>query len=172
MDGLTYSISEASELLGISYRTLHYYEQKFDLSINRDSSGNRYYYEYDIELFDKIVQLKKKGMKLDGIKTLFQEKGLLPVNRESKVMVIDEKVSAKQLLIQEIQNAVSEQMRRELQNTNSKLDLIINENNELREEVRQLLRESDEHYRKIDRKITQWRECASQPWFKRIFHKI
>lgn len=124
MDELRYTIGEASERLGnLSYRTLHYYEQKVGLTISRDGSGNRIYSEKDIEIFETIIDLKKKGLTLDGIKALFQEKGIIPAE-ENNIVVIDEKAfEMKELLLNEIKLAVGEQIREEFSEINSKLEL-------------------------------------------------
>lgn len=175
MNGIIYSISEASERLGnISYRTLHYYEQKVGLKINRDGSGNRIYTERDIDLFDKIIELKKKGMSLDGIRAIFQEKGFVEPEENKNIVVMDEKAfEMKELFIEEIRIAVAEQMKEELLFTNNKIDQIMAENIELKEEINKLLRQNDEHYNKIDQQLTAWRENNSQdkhiPWYKRLF---
>lgn len=171
LDGIIYSIAEVSERLeDISYRTLHFWEEKFGLNINRDTAGNRIYTEYDVELFDKIIELKKRGMTLDGIKTLLQERGLVPIDEENGILVIDEKsMEIKDILIAELRMAVSEQVREALKETNDKLNIIITENEALKDEVRQLSRKTEDHYSKLDRQITSWREARDRPWYKKIF---
>lgn len=177
MNEIKYTIAEASERLGgISYRTLHYYEQKIGLKINRDNMGNRIYSEYDIELFENIISLKKKGMTLDGIKTLFQEKGILPAEESKNIVVIDEKAfEMKELLLKEIKSAVAEQISDSLNDTYNKLEQLVSENAELREELRKLQHQVDDHYNKIDRQLTTWREeknkDKNKPWYKKLFSK-
>lgn len=173
MDGVVYSIAEASERLGgLSYRTLHYYEDKIGLIVNRDSAGNRVYTERDLELFDKIIELKKRGMTLDGIKTFLQERGLVPLENETNILVIDENtMEIKELLIDEIKMAVAEQVRQELKSTNAKLEEVLNDNMILKEGIHIILKQSDDHFSKFDRQLTNWREASDRPWYKNIFKK-
>ncbi|MCT4584101.1 MAG: MerR family transcriptional regulator [Peptostreptococcaceae bacterium] len=171
MEELFYTIKEVSERLGVSYRTLHYYEQKFELEINRDGSGNRNYSEYDVELLEKIVDLKTKGLKLDAIKELLKEKGILKPN-ENNVVVVDEKsLDIKDFLISEIKSTIVQELKHHYQETNNKLDDLSKENELLHEEIRNLQRQSENHYNKIDQKLTSWRE-NQQPWYKACFNKL
>jgi Predicted transcriptional regulators len=171
MDEISYSIKEVSERIGETYRSLHYWQEKLELQINRDGAGNRIYYENDIEILEKVKELKLKGMSLDGIKALFQEKGLIQKTETKNLIVVDEKsLELKEYLFNEIKEAIAQ----ELQNTNNKLDQILQDNHELRqsneelrEELRKLQRQSDEHYNKIDTLLTTWRN--KQPWYKTLF---
>ena len=165
-DNLSYTIAEVSERFGATYRTLHYYESKLGLKIYRNSSGDRIYYESDVELFETIFDLKGKGMTLDGIRKLLLEKGVVKSDPGSNIVVIDEKtMELKDLLL----DAVSERITQELKTTNDKLDQVLKENEDLKETLRQMQRQSDEHYNKIDEQITSWRN--KKPWFKNIFRK-
>lgn len=168
---IKYSIAEASERLKVSYRTLHYYESKFGLFIERDGAGNRVYSEYNIELLEKIIELKGKGLTLDGIKNLLLDKGIIDPENED-IVVIDEKVmDAKEFLINEIRDSIAKQIQLELRDTKDKLDEIIQENEELRNEIKELKYASEKHYKLIDEKITSWRESKDRPWYKNIFNK-
>ncbi len=168
MGNETYSISAASERLGVSYRKLHYYEQKIGLSIMRDSSGNRLYTEADIGVFNKIIELKKSGVTLSGIKTMFEQNNNLPLNEVSDVLVLEEKsLSAKEIIIQEIKGALSDCLK----DTNTKLEQLISENNEIKDKVQQLLYNTEDHYCKIDRQLTKWRERERLPWYRKLFFK-
>lgn len=173
MDQLNYTISEASERLdNISHRTLHYYEKKIGLIINRDGAGNRIYSEDDIELFERILELKKRGMTLDGIRTFFEEKGIVKPENDNSVVVIDERnIELKNLLLSEIKSAVAEQIKDELKTTNSKIESLITENTELKEAIKKLQRDNIEHYNKIDEKLSSWRNSSDRPWYKKIFKK-
>jgi DNA-binding transcriptional MerR regulator len=171
MEEITYSINEVSERLGVSYRSLHYWEEKLVIPINRDGTGNRVYSESDFDLLAKVKELKLKGMSLDGIKELFQEKGLLQKSIDAPLIVVDERsMELKDYILGEIREVVSQ----ELANTNSKLDQIIQDNqtlrqdnDSLREELRKLQRQSEDHYSKIDSQLSAWR--SKKPWYKSIF---
>lgn len=146
-------------------RTLHYYEQKIGLQINRDSSGDRIYSEADVEMFESIMDLKSKGMSLDGIRKLFIERNFIKPDPIQNLVVMDDKmVELRDMLV----NAFSEKMAQELRSTNEKLDKILQENEELKETVRKMQRQSDEHYSKIDEQLSLWRN--KKPWYKNIFN--
>jgi DNA-binding transcriptional MerR regulator len=167
MNTIYYSIKEVSERLDITYRTLHYYEKKFNLQINRDKSGSRIYREEDIDLLEKILDLKDKGMTLDGIKSLFEEKGVLDNEDDNKsIALIDEEdVDVKEIIINEIKLAVS----KELEDTKNTLNEIVEDNKALRKELRELKRANEDHYKKIDNRLTEWRNSSYKPWWKKIF---
>ncbi len=171
MEGIFYSIGEVSERLGVTYRTLHYYENKFNLQINRDGAGNRIYTEENVEILEQILALKSKGMSLDGIKALFQEKGLIKKEENSNLIVVDEKtIELKELLITEIKKAVSDEIQKELEFTKELLEKVIEDNNNLRDEIRKMQRQSEEHFKKFDERLTDWRN-KQQPWYKKLFSK-
>lgn len=163
---LTYTIAEMAERFGVTYRTLHYYESKVGLQINRNSSGDRIYSESDVEMFESIFDLKSKGMTLDGIRKLFIEKGVIKSDPISHMVVIDENTMELKDLILE---AIGEKVSDILKTTNNKLDQVIRENEELRETLRQIQRQSNEHYSKVDEQLTAWRN--RKPWYKAIFKK-
>lgn len=176
MDELKYTIAEASEMLGgVSYRTLHYYEAKLGINVARDGSGNRVYSDRDIDVFDKIIALKKKGMSLDGIKALFVENGLIEPEEDHHIVVVDEKaLEMKEYLISEIRSAVSLQMKEELLETNSKLEQSLQEISDLKNLIQAMTSQSEDHFSSIDKKISQWREEHSQEkksWLKRMIGK-
>jgi len=173
---VTYTIAEASEMLGgVSYRTLHYYEQVIGLHINRDANGNRIYSDYDIELFEKIIDLKKKGLTLNGIKALFKEKGLIPENNNDLILVDENALKLKDYIITELRNTISAQiaaqLREELKNTNDMLEKVLSENAALREELQMHLRKSEDHYNRIDQQLSDWRASMSRPWYQKLFGK-
>lgn len=166
MDEITYTINEVAERLGVTYRSLHYWEEKLALQINRDGAGNRVYREDDVELLEKVKELKLKGMVLDGIKALFKEKGILDHHENANLVIVDEKsLELKEYLLNEIREVFIQ----ELQLTNIKLDQVLKDNEGLREEICKLQRQSMEHYNKIDAQLTAWRN--RQPWYKKIFKK-
>jgi|LSQX01.3.fsa_nt_gb DNA-binding transcriptional MerR regulator len=163
---LNYTIAEVSERLKLSYRTLHYYEQYFGIPVNRDVGGNRVYTEENISVLEKIVDLKLKDMTLKGIKKLLQDNELLPLTNNLEMIVVDDKaLEFKEFLLNEIREVISE----EIQAANSKLDAVLRDNEELREELRKMSRQSEEHYSKIDVQLSAWRN--RQPWYKKIFKK-
>jgi len=166
MGEITYSIAEVSERLNLSYRTLHYYEQFFGIPVKRDDAGNRKYTEENIAVFELIIDLKQKEMSLRGIKKMLQERNILPKTNPDVPVVVNEKtIELKEYIISEMKMMFLEV----LDETNARIDKLIIENEELREELRKLSRQSEEHYSKIDKQISEWRN--RQPWYKKLFRK-
>jgi DNA-binding transcriptional MerR regulator len=62
-----YGISVASELTGISQRTLRLYEQRGLLSPTRTGGGTRRYSDADLERLRQITELVGEGVNLAGI---------------------------------------------------------------------------------------------------------
>lgn len=166
MGEITYSIAEVSERLNLSYRTLHYYEQFFGIPVKRDDAGNRKYTEENIAVFELIIDLKQKEMSLRGIKKMLQERNILPKTNPDVPVVVNEKtIELKEYIISEMKMMFLEV----LDETNARIDKLIIENEELREELRKLSRQSEEHFSKIDKQISEWRN--RQPWYKKLFRK-
>lgn len=61
-------IKEAAKRLGVEAHVLRYWEDELGLEIKRNSMGHRYYDERDIQLFDKVKELKENGLSLKDIK--------------------------------------------------------------------------------------------------------
>ena len=70
MEQTTYSVAEASELVGEKSSALRYWEEQFGLDIRRNAKGSRCYAERDIRVFLCIRELKKKGLQLKEISVL------------------------------------------------------------------------------------------------------
>ena len=126
-----YTIGEAVDLTGVSHRTLRHYEDFFNLSINRDSSGNRVYSEDDFEIINIIIDMKKKGMKLEGIKIFLEEKNLISPKKTTNISLTESKVlEAKEILLEEIRKAISDSI-----NENIVIKELLEENRFLREKL-------------------------------------
>lgn len=75
-----YLISETAKLVQVEPHVLRYWEEELGLSIKRNEMGHRYYTDKDLEIFQKIKELKKEGLQLKTIKEKLHEKdGILPV---------------------------------------------------------------------------------------------
>lgn len=68
-----YLIKEASEVSGVSVRTLHHYDEIGLLTPERASNGYRYYSEQDLEVLQMILSYKYLGLTLSEIKVLLSE---------------------------------------------------------------------------------------------------
>lgn len=66
----SYTISEASELIGYPNHVLRYYEKEFKLDIPRNKSGHRYFTYVEIEKYIYIKTLKERGLSNKQIKTV------------------------------------------------------------------------------------------------------
>lgn len=73
MDKKEYSVSEAVKLCGVPSHVLRYWEEELQLQIRRTSQGHRTYSREDISLFQKVKDLKEKGIQLKAIRVLLEE---------------------------------------------------------------------------------------------------
>ena len=64
-----YLISETAKLVQVEPHVLRYWEEELGLSIKRNEMGHRYYTDKDLEIFQKIKELKKEGLQLRMIVT-------------------------------------------------------------------------------------------------------
>ena len=68
-----YLISETAKLVQVEPHVLRYWEEELGLSIKRNEMGHRYYTDKDLEIFQKIKELKKEGLQLKTIKEKLHE---------------------------------------------------------------------------------------------------
>lgn len=173
---ILYTIGEAVDLTGVSHRTLRHYEDFFNLNINRDSSGNRIYREDNLEIINIIIDMKKKGMKLEGIKIFLEEKKLIsPKNNSGIYLVGSNSLEKKEILLGEIQKAISDSI-----NEGLIIKELVEENRLLREQLEVI---KDMEAQKENRFLEEMRflknslECLNEkmenkdesPWYKKIF---
>ncbi|WP_350340535.1 helix-turn-helix domain-containing protein [Paenibacillus hexagrammi] len=65
-----YSISEVADRLGLSASTIRNWENSLDMLPTRTGTGQqRVYSQEDIDVFQKIAQLREDGLSLDVIKS-------------------------------------------------------------------------------------------------------
>lgn len=67
------SITEIAALLRIETHVLRYWEDEFGMKIERSETGRRMYTEEDIQMFRRIIECKKQGMKLREMKELLKK---------------------------------------------------------------------------------------------------
>ena len=67
-------IGEVAERLGLTVRTIRYYEEEGLIKIGRTSSRQRWYTEEDILYLRRILELKALGFTLDEIKGIIRLK--------------------------------------------------------------------------------------------------
>ncbi len=65
-----YMISDTAKKVDVEAHVLRYWEEELEIEISRTELGHRYYTEEDICLFQKIKELKERGLQLKAIKLL------------------------------------------------------------------------------------------------------
>lgn len=72
MEEQRYLISDAAKIVEVEAHVLRYWEEELELSIGRTELGHRYYTRENIETFQKVKDLKEKGLQLKAIKTILK----------------------------------------------------------------------------------------------------
>lgn len=163
-----FTISDVSKRLNVTYRTLHYYEEKLSLIINRNSSGDRVYSEKDIELFKIILDLKAKGMTLAGIKKFLIDNNFISLNNVSCLTPIEQIEYYNAVL----KNDIKSFFINNFQTLTDEIKLLREEQEKLKENMNVFIRQSADHYDKFDKYISEWRERKKrQPWYIKLFNR-
>ena len=69
-----YLISEAARLTGVEAHVLRFWEEELKLEIPRNEQGHRYYTEDDIDVFERIKNMKLQGYPLKNIKDSLEQR--------------------------------------------------------------------------------------------------
>lgn len=72
MEEQRYLISDAARIVEVEAHVLRYWEEELELPIGRTELGHRYYTRENIETFQKVKDLKEKGLQLKAIKTILK----------------------------------------------------------------------------------------------------
>lgn len=72
MEEQGYLISDAAKLVAVEPHVLRYWEEELGIPVARTQLGHRYYTREDIELFQKVKQLKGEGLQLRAIRVVVQ----------------------------------------------------------------------------------------------------
>lgn len=97
MSETRYMISDTAKKVDVEAHVLRYWEEELEIGISRTELGHRYYTEEDIRLFQKIKELKERGLQLKAIKVLIpelQKRDTMPEqaeNAEDHIIVLEEK---------------------------------------------------------------------------------
>ena len=67
-----YLISDAAKIVEVEAHVLRYWEEELELPIGRTELGHRYYTRENIETFQKVKELKEKGLQLKAIRTILK----------------------------------------------------------------------------------------------------
>lgn len=92
MGKVTYTISQAAKMTGVETHVLRFWEEELLLNIGRNAKGYRIYTKEDLEMFQKIRELKKTHA-LKDIRGMLGEKG----KKRQQFFEIMEKVIEKSL---------------------------------------------------------------------------
>lgn len=85
-----YTVTQASEMLGVKSYVLRYWEDELELRIRRNEQGHRYYTGYDITLFANIKELKNRGLQLRAIKEVLPKLSHpAPGSTQNKIRLIE-----------------------------------------------------------------------------------
>ncbi len=68
-----YLISDAAKKVDVETHVLRYWEEELEIGISRTELGHRYYTEEDLWIFQKIKELKDRGLQLKAIKLIIPE---------------------------------------------------------------------------------------------------
>lgn len=87
MEEQRYLISDAAKIVEVEAHVLRYWEEELELSIGRTELGHRYYTRENIETFQKVKDLKEKGLQLKAIKTILKglERAAVGLDKEHTV---------------------------------------------------------------------------------------
>ena len=61
-------ISETAKEVQVENHVLRYWEEELGLPVKRNAQGHRYYTKDDIAVFQRVKQLKERGLQLKAIK--------------------------------------------------------------------------------------------------------
>lgn len=165
-----YSIGEVVDLTGVTHRMLRYYEKFFNLDISRDRSGNREYTEENIELLNLIIDMKNKGLKLEGIKVFLEDKSMLPKTNPGEVVLMDSRaLEAKEMILKEVRNVIESSFKE-----NVVIQALSEENKELKKQLEEnelkMMKKMEELMSNIEEVKEKLEEQDKKPWYKKIFH--
>ena len=94
-----YKIGVFSEITGLSIKTLRYYDEIGLLKPSKDQFTNyRYYDEFDLETYKKIILLKSLGFSLDEIKNNIDNLTIELLNNKIKELTMKKEYIEQQLI--------------------------------------------------------------------------
>lgn len=120
-----YTIKELSKVFNISEHTLRKYENDFKLKIPRNELGHRYYTDKELELFNRIIEWKKKGFNKTTIQGLLT-RNVEAIEQEEQAL---ELVTLDKLTGKEMKELISRQIS----------DLLLEREEKLKEEFKKEL---------------------------------
>ena len=177
MEEERYLISDAAKIVEVEAHVLRYWEEELELPIGRTELGHRYYTRENIETFQKVKELKEKGLQLKAIRTIL--KGLEKYQMQQNAPADEKDGESTSEPAEEKNESVQEQPLQVVQENTEKLkhfenlvegivDRVVKENNEALEKhievtfsremdylVHMQEQREEERYRKLDESIRQ-----------------
>ena len=68
-----FMISDAAKMVAVEAHVLRFWEEELELTIGRTEQGHRYYTRENLEVFQKIKELKEEGLQLKENKPSLKE---------------------------------------------------------------------------------------------------
>ncbi len=116
-----YRIKQASELSGVSVRTLHYYDEIGLLSPHKSENGYRYYSEEDMGFLQTILFYKYLGFPLRQIKQFLKKENLdLIFHLKKQLSLMQKEKEQIVVLIETLQKTIDSEERKIIMLTKEK----------------------------------------------------
>lgn len=180
-----YSITELSEMLGISDHALRFYEKEFELHIPKDERGRRYYSTDMANMMYKVKLMRSEGLEIKAIKKILKEdciihtpQPLAPTltSQEGTCLSASENVefAAIRDFFNEFAQHITKEISTEISMTNDHISReILKSKLELgacvENGMRKLESKMDKHYEEVDRALSKWREKNKRKPLNKIF---
>ena len=193
-----YLISDAAKIVEVEAHVLRYWEEELELPIGRTELGHRYYTRENIETFQKVNELKEKGLQLKAIRTILKGLEKYQTQKSEKAEESAEKACDGFESVDEENSAKESKQLQLLQENTEKLkhfeilvegivDRVVKENNEHLEKhievtfsremdylVHMQEQREEERYRRLDESIRQHQNrqmvaaAKEGGWFQRL----
>ena len=193
-----YLISDAARIIKVEAHVLRYWEEELELPIGRTELGHRYYTRENIETFQKVKELKEKGLQLKAIRTILKGLEKYQTQKSEKAEESAEKACDGFGSVDEENSAKESKQLQLLQENTEKLkhfeilvegivDRVVKENNEHLEKhievtfsremdylVHMQEQREEERYRRLDESIRQHQNrqmvaaAKEGGWFQRL----
>lgn len=155
-----YSINDLSTKLCLSPSTIRKYEKDYNLEIMRNESNNRVYTDRDIEIFEKIINLKKEGANIHLIRKILANEGVIDN--------VPEVLEYKDLHSGSLEEFKMELVEQITKNVNKEFEKILDEKlHEQENKIREQIRAENQ---KLMNYIEEKREEKSSFW-RKLFRK-
>ncbi len=196
MEEERYLISDAAKIVEVEAHVLRYWEEELELPIGRTELGHRYYTRENIETFQKVKELKEKGLQLKAIRTILKRLEKYQMQQNAPADEKDGESTSEPA--EEKNESVQEQPLQVVQENTEKLkhfenlvegivDRVVKENNEALEKhievtfsremdylVHMQEQREEERYRRLDESIRQHQNrqmvaaAKEGGWFQRL----